>query len=146
MGNSGIICHSGIIKSIDNQHIIVTVLSQAACVSCHAKGACSAADIQEKEIEITKWQGEYTQGERVEIISNNSQGFRAVFLAYVLPLILMVTELVIGSIATDNEVITAIGALIILCAYYFMLYLFRQNVMKSMKFELRKSAKLNQYE
>jgi len=142
MDNTETICHSGIIKSIDNQHIVITVLSQAACVSCHAKGACSSSDIQEKEIEITKWQGEYTPGERVEIISNESQGFRAVFLAYVLPLVLMVTVLVFVSNATDNEVIAAFGALIILTSYYFILYIYRKKLMKSLKFDIRKSAKL----
>lgn len=146
MGNTETICHSGIVKSIDNQHIVISVLSQAACVSCHAKGACSSSDIQEKEIEITKWLGEYAPGEHVEIISNESQGFRAVFLAYVLPLVFMVTELVVVLIATDNEVIAALGALIILSSYYFILYIFRKKLMKSLKFDIRKSAKLYQYE
>ena len=141
MDNTETICHSGIVKSIDNQHIVITVLSQAACVSCHAKGACSSSDIQEKVIEITKWQGEYTPGERVEIISTESQGFRAVFLAYVLPLVLMVAVLVFVLSATDNEVFAAFGALIILTSYYFILYIYRNKLMKSLKFNIRKSAK-----
>ena len=146
MDSSENICHSGIIKTIDKQHIVVSVLSRAACVSCQVKGACSASDIKEKEVEITKWHGEFAKGEQVEVVSTESQGFRAVFLAYVLPLILMLSELVVVINTTNNEIIAAIGALFILAFYYFVLYLFRQNVMKSMKFEVRKSAKLNQYE
>jgi len=146
MGNTETICHSGIIKVIDTQHIVVTILSQAACVSCHAKGACSAADIKEKEIEITKWQGDFEPGEHVEIISNESQGFRAVFLAYVLPLVLMVAELFLVLHTSENEMIAAFGALCILASYYFVLYIFRQKLLKSLKFDIRKSVKLNQYE
>lgn len=146
MENTETICHSGIIKTIDAQHIVVAILSQAACTSCHAKGACSAADIKEKEIEVTKWQGDFKPGEQVEIISNESQGFRAVFLAYVLPLILMVAELFIVLHTTNNEMIAALGALCILASYYFILYTFRQKLLKSLKFDIRKSAKLNQYE
>jgi len=146
MDSTDNICHSGIIKTIDTQHIVVTILSEAACVSCHAKGACSVADIKEKEIEITKWSGNFKPGEQVEIISNASQGFRAVFLAYVLPLILMVTELFVVFNMTNNEMIAALGSLFLLASYYFILFIFRHKILNSLRFEIRKSAKLNQYE
>ncbi len=142
MGRTDKTCHSGIVKSINNQHIVVTVLSQSACVSCHAKGACSSSDSQEKEIEITTWVGEFVPGEKVEIISDKSQGFRAVFLAYILPLILMVSELVIILNYTNKEVLAATGAIFILTIYYIGLFSFRNNLMKSLKFTIRKSSKI----
>ena len=142
MDNTDNICHRGIIKSINTQQIVVTVLSQSACVSCHAKGACSTADLKEKEIEITKWQGDYFPGEQVEIITNKSQGFRALFLAYLIPLILMVSALVVLLNSTNNEVVSAMGSLLVLALYYFILFLFRHYLKKTLKFSIRKSSKI----
>lgn len=141
MDNTDKICHSGIIKSINTQQIVVSVISQSACVSCHAKGACSASDLQEKEIEITKWQGNFLPGERVEIITNKSQGFRALFLAYLIPLVLMVSALIVLLNYTNNEVLAAMGSLVVLAVYYFILFLMRQYLKSTLKFSIQKSGK-----
>jgi len=48
---SGTIIHPGIIERISGEKVFVRILSQSACSACHAKGACSVADAEEKIIE-----------------------------------------------------------------------------------------------
>ena len=139
MSQTNTIEHSGIVKTIDDQHIVVSIISEAACVSCHAKGACSAADIKEKEIEILSWEGDFHIGEKVEIISSKSQGYRALWLAYLLPLIIMVTSLIILLNIAKDEAIAALGALITLGGYYFILYLLKEKHQNSLNFKIEKS-------
>lgn len=140
------ICHSGIVKSVEKHRIVVSILSQAACVSCQAKGACSSSEIQEKEIEVNQWQGSFSPGDYVEIVTRESQGFVALFFAYILPLILMVLVLTFVILQTKNEAFAAIGALFILAAYYFVLFLFRHRLRKTLKFNIRKQLNFRQYE
>jgi sigma-E factor negative regulatory protein RseC len=146
MESNGNICHSGIVKSVEKHRIIVSIISQAACVSCHAKGACTASDIKEKEIEISQWQGNYSPGDQVEIVSSESQGFVAIFFAYILPLVLMVSTLVLIITFTKNEGFAAIGSLAILVPYYFILFLLRLKLRKTLKFNIRKQLNIRQYE
>lgn len=139
MVQTNTISHNGIIKLIDNQRIVVSIISEAACVSCHAKGACSASDTKEKEIEIQNWSGDFHIGDKVEIISSKSQGYRALWFAYLLPLIIMVTSLIIILDALKNEAIAALGALLTLAVYYLILYLLKEKYKNSLIFNIRKS-------
>lgn len=140
MVQTNTISHNGIIKLIDNQRIVVSIISEAACVSCHAKGACSASDTKEKEIEIQNWSGDFHIGDKVEIISSKSQGYRALWFAYLLPLIIMVTSLIIILDALNNEAIAALGALLTLAVYYLILYLLKEKYKNSLIFNIRKST------
>lgn len=121
-------------------------MSQAACVSCQVKGTCSAADIKEKEVEVEQWQGNYSPGEMVEVITRESQGFVALFFAYILPLIFMVVVLATIFTFTKNEGLAAIGSLVILVPYYFVLFLLRQKLRKTLKFDIRKQLNISNYE
>jgi hypothetical protein len=49
---SQIIEHSGIIENINGSNIRVQIIQESACSGCHAKGACSAADLKDKYIDV----------------------------------------------------------------------------------------------
>ena len=49
---SQIIEHSGIVQHIDGKHIRVQILQESACSGCHAKGACTAADMKDKYVDV----------------------------------------------------------------------------------------------
>ena len=44
--------HEGIVVSISDRKIVVKIMAQSACSGCHAKGACSAADLLDKLVDI----------------------------------------------------------------------------------------------
>ena len=53
--------HQGIITSISDKKISVKIIQQSACSTCHAKGACMAADSKEKVVEVTDVTGKYLE-------------------------------------------------------------------------------------
>ncbi|HOI49681.1 MAG TPA: SoxR reducing system RseC family protein [Prolixibacteraceae bacterium] len=131
--------HTGIVKKITSTSLIVTIVNQSACSGCHAGGACSVADMQEKEIEISRFSKNYTVGQPVTVIFRESSGFKALFLGYLLPFIVLFSTLVIASAITGNEILSGLLALAVLVPYYAILYLFRGRLKKVFKFEIEET-------
>ena len=133
---SGEISHKGIIKEFSKKGIIVGIIAESACAACHAIGACSVSDMTEKEIEIDHDQGEFQIGQQVWVTGKSSQGFKALFLAYLLPFILVMAVLIISTKLSVNEGLGGLLSLGILIPYYLILYLFRNRLKHSFDFEI----------
>ncbi len=118
----------------------VTIINESACASCHAKGACTVADYQEKEIEITHFTQTYTPGQEITILFKQSHGFKALSLGYILPCIILLITLIISLQATNDEGLSGILSLIILIPYYITLYFFRHHLKKIFKFEIEETS------
>jgi sigma-E factor negative regulatory protein RseC len=130
--------HRGIIDRFTDHSVIVKILSESACSACHAKGACSAADMQNKEIEVTGSSIGLRTGEMVNLIMDQSQGFKAVMIAYVYPFIVLFGGLLAANAAGLSEIICAFVAIGLLPPYFFIVYLFRQKVRENFSFSIRK--------
>jgi len=124
---------------VKDDSLIVNIVNQSACFTCHASGSCTVADYQDKEIEITKFNKKYSVGEEVTIIFQESKGFTALFWAYVLPFILVLFTLIIAVSVSNNELIGGLLALAILIPYYITLYFFRHLLKKVFKFEVEET-------
>ena len=76
--------HTGYIEAVEQSQIKVRILSESACASCHAKGACTAADMQEKIIDVNPFGfSNLTVGKRVIIQGQKSLGLKASLIAYI---------------------------------------------------------------
>jgi sigma-E factor negative regulatory protein RseC len=124
------------VKKVSENSLIVSVISQSACSTCHAKGACSVADYQDKEIEITSFSKNYSVGDEIVVIFQESKGFVALLWGYVIPFFLVLLTLVISLEITHSEFKSGILSLIILIPYYITLYFFRHLLKKVFKFEV----------
>jgi sigma-E factor negative regulatory protein RseC len=131
------ITHTGIIKKLSEKTIIVGIINESACASCHAKGACSAADMKDKEVEIHSFGGAYTVGQHVTVVGKTVQGFKALLLGYLLPFILVLSILIIATASETGESTSGLLSLGSLIPYYFILYLFRNRLKKSFEFEIK---------
>jgi len=132
--------HEGIIEKIRGNKITVLITQQSACSTCHAKGACMAADAKEKRVDITDSSGSFSENERVIIEGKESVGYKAVFWAFVLPLVILIVMLVLTTTVWDfNETEAAISSIIALAPYYFILYLLRNKMANSFKFSINKT-------
>lgn len=131
--------HVGFVKSVSDQSIIVSILNQSGCASCHAKGACTTADLQEKDIEINHFSRKYSVGEMVTIVFKKSQGFSAVFWGYLMPFILIFITLIISSAFLSNELTAGLLSIAVLIPYYITLYFFRHLLKRYFKFELEEN-------
>jgi sigma-E factor negative regulatory protein RseC len=138
MSNIKSIEHKGRVDSITDNKIVVSILAMSGCASCHAKGVCSASDMQEKSIEVYDFSDQYQVGEDVNVILRQSLGFRALFLGYVLPFTLILFILIILTAITKNEAISGIGALAVLIPYYIILFLLRDKIRKKFTFTIKK--------
>ncbi|MCG8412309.1 MAG: SoxR reducing system RseC family protein [Bacteroidales bacterium] len=138
MSNNKSIEHKGRVDSINGNKIRVSFIAMSSCASCHAKGVCTVADMQEKSIDLYDYTNQYQVGEEVNIVLKQSLGFRALFLGYVLPFILVLLFLIVLTIITNSEVISGLGALSSLVPYYLILYLLRDKIRKKFTFTIRK--------
>lgn len=131
--------HTGIIRKIEGNVIFVRIIQESACAGCHAKGLCSASDKKEKTIEIyTEQAAEYQVNEKVIVSAELSLGLKAVLLAFVFPLLIVVTALAAGNSLRWNDSTSGTVGLALLIPYYTILYYFRERIKKKFVFTLKK--------
>lgn len=130
--------HLGRIEEINGNRVMVNFISQSACASCQAKGVCSVSEVQEKSIEADNPEFEINIGDQVRIILQQSMGFKALFFAYIFPLILVLVSLIVLSGFMNNEGLAGILSLGGIAAYYGVLFLIRKKVDKQFNFVLKK--------
>jgi sigma-E factor negative regulatory protein RseC len=136
--SSGTIIHPGIIQSISGETISVRILAQSACSSCHAKGMCAVSEVEEKIIEAHSGQtGQYQPGDQVMVRMEESLGMKAVFMGYVLPLIVLLVSIVVFLLLLKNEGLAALFSILMLVPYYLVLYLFRNKLQKKFRFSIQ---------
>jgi len=130
--------HTGIIEKIEHPRIYVRIVQQSACSECHARSVCSSSDSKTKLIEIEDNSGKFEINEEVLICGQYSTGMYAVWLAFVLPLFLLVTVSVTGTKLSGNEITGGLAGLFILIPYYFIIYLMRDKMKNKFIFTLSK--------
>lgn len=130
--------HTGVVESCDGQMVLVRIEQQAACASCHAKGACSVAEKEDKIIEVFYSKNDIKKGDKVLLIGQSSLGLYAVLLAYVLPFLLILVTLFIASVFTDNELLSGTISLSVVLPYYVVLSMNKKRLKKKFSFEIIK--------
>ena len=140
MPNKSSVEHQGVVEKVDENLIRVGFVSQSACSGCHARGACSLSDLESKYVEVANNGTEYAVGEKVNILLQQRQGFKALWLGYVLPFIVMVLTLIIIMEVTGREGLAGLAGISVLVPYYFGLYLFREKVKEKFEFIIRKTV------
>lgn len=137
---SQLIEHAGVIHQIDGRHIRVQILQESACSSCHAKGACSAADMKDKFVDIESDGSDYKVGEQVTLYGQSSMGLFAVLLAFVIPFLIILLILFILKNYIDNEAISGSIALGTLLPYFIILSFFNSRLKSKLKFQIKKNG------
>ena len=132
------ISHDGIVDSLKGNEVVVRITSYAACNDCHARGACNVTEEKEKFLRVKAGPSNYTSGEKVRVTLSQSLGFRALFLGYILPFLLVVTALLIASAAGVSELVAGLVSLAVLPPYYIGLKLFRGRLDRQFSFFLQK--------
>ena len=130
--------HDGIIEHIEEGVAHVKINSQSACAACHAKGACSAADQEEKFLDVPLNGGSYAAGELVKVQVAKRMGFKAVALGYFYPFLLLMAVLILLLVAGIGEMKAGLFALLSLIPYYLGLYLARKRIESSFTFSIQK--------
>jgi sigma-E factor negative regulatory protein RseC len=132
--------HSGIITHIEGSNIQVQIIQMSACSSCHAKGACSASDMDDKIIDVESTDSSLRIGDVVILKGKSSMGLLAVLLAFVIPFMIILLSLIAMPYFTSNEAISAAVSLSLLIPYYIFLSFFNSKLKTKFRFEIDKTS------
>ena len=134
--------HEGKIVDITPDTISVEILNKSACAECHAAGLCAASDQETRIIEIpysiSSLTEEYQVGEKVNVILGSSLAMSAIFIAYVVPLILLILVVTLLS-SRFEDLIVGLSAIGVVAIYYIAVYLFRNRLERIFSFSIEKS-------
>ena len=123
------IAHDGIIVEITPDFTTVEILSSSACASCHAKGLCGMSEEEKKLIMVpTDPYTVYSEGQQVKVMTKKSMGLKAVWISYVIPLLILLILILSLSSVIGNEAYVGLVAIAGLALYYFVIWLLRNKL------------------
>ena len=131
------ISHSGKIVDIQPDFITVEIVAESACASCHAAGLCHTADAAQKQIAVPFTFGDWQIGQEVRVFLKRSMGFKAVWLSYAIPLVILLAVL-LGLLELGfGELSAALLAIGSVCFYYLVLLFFRDKLRNEYSFYIK---------
>ena len=121
--------HTGKVVSMTPKTTTVQIVSQSACSECHAAGLCGLSEYTEKAVEVpTSPSATYGVGDEVQVVLKASMGFKAVWIAYFLPLVVLLA-ITLGLIALGvPEVVSGLAGLGAVALYYLIVWLRRDRL------------------
>lgn len=130
--------HTGNIIKTESDRVFVSIYSKSVCAKCDVRGSCnSLSGTSEKIFEINvKKDHNYIPGQNVRLSISSSTGHKSVLIAFLLPLILLITGMVISDLLFHREGITAMTAIAVLILYFSILTLFKNKLSKSFKINI----------
>jgi sigma-E factor negative regulatory protein RseC len=137
----GDISHTGRVVSVNPMQTTVEILSSSACASCHAAGLCGMGEYQKKAIQVpTDPRTDYAVGEEVNVVLKATMGLKAVWIAYVVPLlILLAVVLGLGGLGV-GELVSALVGIVAAGLYYLVVWLLRDRLNDTYIFTVQKKS------
>ena len=132
------ITHKGRIVAIDPEITTIEIIAESACAACHAKGLCGVGEEKVKQVMVrtSAWQP-HQIGDEVEVVLKKAMGYKAVFIAYGLPLIVLFVVLTLLTQLGVPELYAGLGALGAVALCYLFIFLFRKKLSKEYSFYLK---------
>ena len=131
------ISHIGKIVDIAPDFITVEIVAESACATCHAAGLCGTADATHKAISVPATVGDWKVGQDVQVLLKRSMGFKAVWLAYAIPLVVLMAVLLGLNSAGVGELASGLAAIGAVGVYYLFLLLFRDRLRNEYSFYIK---------
>ena len=129
MSSSSEISHAGRIIDITPSVTTVEIVSESACSACHAKGLCGVSESKTKTVQVpTRGWDSFKVGDEVSVVLKASMGHKAVWIAYVAPLAVLMAVILGASGLGMGELASGLTALGAVAAYYFVVWLFRARL------------------
>ncbi len=130
----------GVVIKKETDKLTVKIEQKSTCSSCHARGACTSLDKKDREIEIkTKDIADYQIGDEVIVSITTKLGFKAVLIAFILPLILLLIAIFASvNLFSLSQALSALIALVIIAIYYLILYKQNNKLTKEFNFQIKK--------
>ncbi|MBQ7749667.1 MAG: SoxR reducing system RseC family protein [Bacteroidales bacterium] len=124
-----VISHKGRVVAMTPQKTSVEFAVEGACSSCRAAGLCGMGEYREKLVEVpTDPYARYGVGDEVEVVLKGSMGLKAVWLAYVIPVAILLAGVLVSGALGAGELLSAGVGVGIVAVYYFAVWLFRDKL------------------
>lgn len=133
-----VIKHTGVVESVSGSTCHVRILQHSACSGCSAQRLCNSSESKEKVITVLLNGTDVKAGETVDVEGTVVQGLRAVYICYLLPLVLMIASLFIGVKVFGSDMAGILLSMTLLVIYFLALYLLRAYIGRHFSFTLHK--------
>ena len=138
MSKKNEIVHAGKILEITPDFTTVQIIVSSACSSCHAKGLCGMSEEEEKVIMLpTDPYATYNVGDEVQVCTKMAMGLKAVWISYVIPLIILMILILSLSTIVEREAYRALIAIGGVAVYYLFVWLFRDKLSNEFVFYIK---------
>lgn len=117
----------------------VEIISRTACGSCRASAFCGMGEAVRKAIQVPTTLGNWKVGQEVQVVLKRSMGFKAVWLAYVIPLCVLLAVLLSLVAAGVSELHAGLLALLATGIYYLILWLFKERLRNEYSFYIKEN-------
>lgn len=142
------ICNTGIVRKILDQALLIEIDRQSACSGCHAKSVCLSGQQKSEILKVNvENPNDFQVGETIDIYMEKSTGWRAIFVAYMLPTITLLASLFLTAHLTGNELIAFFVAIAATAFYFLLLWLLNKKKFVDNQFvlKIRKMNNENQF-
>ena len=131
------VSHEGIVTKITDDELEIKILAQSACAACHAKSACGMGEQAEKILTVPRPKDqEFQLMQKVNVKMAINQGNKAAVLAYLIPIILLLSVLFVCLGLGFGEGLSALISIVALIPYYIVLYLRRDKHKKKFEYDI----------
>lgn len=132
------ISHKGKVVDMTPATTVVEIVSSSACSECHAKALCGLSENVTKTVEVpTSPLATYGPGDEVEVCLKATMGLKAVWISYVIPLIVLLAVLLSLNAAGLGELVAGLSAIGAVALYYFVIYLLRNRLRNEYVFYIK---------
>ncbi len=139
MSRNTTVDHVGVVKEITPAYIDVEILNKSMCAACHAKSMCTMSDVSAKIIRVSNLYGETCSvGEEVRVVMKKTMGLKAVWISYVIPLVILMILLLSLPRLGVSELGAGLSAVSGVAVYYLAIWLLRDKIAREFTFTIEK--------
>ncbi|MCQ2186180.1 MAG: SoxR reducing system RseC family protein [Bacteroidales bacterium] len=130
--------HQGIIIDITPDITKVEIVRSSACSACHAKELCGFSESEKKIVDVaTSGFDPHQIGDEVTVCMKRSMGMKAVWIAYVIPLVILMVSVLSMSALGCPELVMGLGAIAAVALYYVVILCLRSKLSNEFIFYIK---------
>ncbi len=132
-----IVEHDGVVTAVCDKTVTVQIKSVSACASCAAHAKCGFAESKDKTLEIPLPSSPLQAGDKVLVCIDSGSGMKAVWIAYLMPAIMIIGVVIGLSAAGVAEGLVALAAFGVLALHILALFLLRTKIERKFQITIK---------
>lgn len=134
--SKGSVRQSATVLTVTDTEITLEVCRAEACGACRARSACGGSS--ERTMTLANDGQGYSVGEQVTLVMERSMGLKAVIIAYLVPVFLMIGALLALRSVGLSELVSGGVTLLVLVVYMLMIRVFRGFISREISIIIEK--------